>query len=175
MNDTEGKGEDLQSDSLPSHRQRIHAPRRTGVHAHTGSSTAVLCTSPHRDGSCPVLSGAYLLRQLVLVLGRALLQLCDARLLLLHHRAQVLNAVVVWQLIFGHLQAAAQGGRKAEQDHSMGHEGEGRKLPKGLSSSPYFEYLGPPLLYSLHFLLPSSPHPCPYSFALYFLRASFPF
>lgn len=57
----------------------------------------------------------HLLCQLVLVFSRGLLQLCDARLLLLDHGAQVLNAIVVWQFIFGHLQAAVQNETRAEQ------------------------------------------------------------
>lgn len=56
----------------------------------------------------PSPSGPHLFCQLVLVFSRCLLQFCDARLLLLHHGAQVLNAIVIWQLIFGHLQAAVQ-------------------------------------------------------------------
>lgn len=58
----------------------------------------------------PSLAGPHLFRQLVLVFSRCLLQFCDSRLLLLHHGAQVLNAIVIWQLIFGHLQAAVQSG-----------------------------------------------------------------
>lgn len=58
----------------------------------------------------PSLAGPHLFRQLVLMFSRCLLQFCNSRLLLLHHGAQVLNAIVIWQLIFGHLQAAVQSG-----------------------------------------------------------------
>lgn len=58
----------------------------------------------------PSFSGPHLFCQLVFVFSRCLLQFCDTCLLLLHHGAQVLNAIVIWQLIFGHLQAAVQSG-----------------------------------------------------------------
>lgn len=58
---------------------------------------------------------SHLFCQLVLVFSRCLLQLCNASLLLLDHGAQVLNAIVVWQFIFGHLQAAVQNETRIEQ------------------------------------------------------------
>lgn len=98
--------------------------------------------------------GPYLLRQLVFVFRWGLLQLCDACLLLLYHWAQVFNTVVVWQLIFGHLQAATPGGKR-EQEDSMGHVGKGRSSLRGLSRTPTFQHsfisnFSLPSYFSLH-------------------------
>lgn len=70
---------------------------------------------PYQENMPPSFPRPHLLCQLVLVFSRGLLQLCNARLLLLDHGAQVLNAIVVWQFIFGHLQAAVQNETRAEQ------------------------------------------------------------
>lgn len=98
-----------QAQDLPAYPAQSIGPQVLSWHRQ-----AVICWRNASSLPCP-----YLFRQLVLVFSGCLLQFGDARLLLLDHSTQVLDAVVVWQLIFGHLQAAAQSGERAEQMHSM--------------------------------------------------------
>lgn len=104
--------------------------------------------------------GPYLLRQLVFVFSRGLLQLCDACLLLLYHWAQVFNAVVVWQLIFGHLQAATRVGkenRRTQWDMWAKAEArwEGSLVPQLSNIHSFLTSVFPRI--SLYTLLPSPP------------------
>lgn len=49
---------------------------------------------------------SYLFPKLMFMLSHSFLQLRDLCLLLLNNTSQVFDAVVVWQLIFGHLEPA---------------------------------------------------------------------